>query len=135
MGTSTARRNPGGSEWENLSKNLKKAKPAAEVADTAIKAVLPVLPNGSVKAPLYVTSTEAIKFTYNVKQKGFPAAVKDYTIAKAASKSGSAIGQAIWNSATSDLPPSARNTMTMKIMGNAFKETFAKITKEGVKAL
>ena len=135
MGSSNARRNPGSSSWQRLTRNLRKARPAAEVADTAIKAVLPVLPNGSVKAPLYVGSTEAIKFTYNVKQKGFTTAVKDYAIGKAASTSGSAIGQTIWNIATKDLPPSARNTMTMRIMGNAYKEVFAKIAKEGVKAL
>lgn len=134
MGTSSSRTNPGGTGWAAAGKKLVSRSNAVETADSVIKVVLPILPNGSVKAPLYVCTTEAIKFGLKVREKGVEEAAKDYIIGKAGSKAGSAIGQGIWNTAVSQYgAPTSDPTVNM-ILSNALKQTLSVIGKKGAKA-
>ena len=134
MGTSSSRTNPGGSSWVATGRKLANRSNAVETADSVLKVVLPVLPDGSVKAPLYVCTSEIVKFGLKVKKKGFEEATKDYVAGKTGSTAGSAIGQGIWNTATSQYGEPTSDPTVNNILSNALKQTLSVIGKKGVKA-
>jgi len=85
MGTSSVRRTPhhrrsqrgGGGDGEENQEIMELVFDAADNIDRIMKIVLPLLPNGSAKTPIYIVGSEALFFAYQWHEGGFENAIRE----------------------------------------------------------
>ncbi len=138
MGTSSVRRRPrrrkrkgnGGGGQDSIDW-VEHATDAAEKIDHAIKEVLPLLPNGSAKTPVYIGATETLYFAYKWREGGLEHAFresgrrigKEYLVPFAVDRS--------WGEVTKRMPSSPLS----RYAESAYKRTMTQILNKGVDAL
>ena len=103
----------------------------ATKVDKAFKILLPLLPNGAAKTPIYVAASEATYFAYKWKTEGLDRALresgrrigKEYAVPALVNRS--------WDEIAKRVPPSPLSGYAER----AYKKTMTQILNKGVDAL
>jgi len=138
MGTSSVRKQnfSGGGGSDSLNEGLnEKLENAAPVIDSVMRFFLPLLPNGSVKTPVYCAASELIRFAYAIQEQGLEKAAvstgiritKEYLIPQ--------VANAAWNHVDSYLVKNNLQYPTNKYAEMAFKRTLIEVMNKGVDAI
>jgi len=134
MGTSSCRRVPRSNAWKHVVDDLSEgAEKAAPIVDSAIKTVLPMLPNGSAKTPMYYAGTEGLRFLMDVDKYGFEEAVKREGVRLTRELVAPRTSDALW-SKVSEKDPGLANSPMGTYAERAFKKTMNDIITRGVEA-
>lgn len=104
---------------------------AAEKVDRVLKEVLPLLPNGSAKTPIYIGATETLYFAYKWREGGLEHAIresgrrigKEYVVPFVVDRS--------WAEVAKRMPASPLS----RYAEGAYKRTMTQILEKGVDAL
>lgn len=140
MGTSSVKRTPhggggsggaGGGGGGGESDGEARLEDAAAKLDDAIKAALPLLPDGPAKTPVYIGASETVYFLYQWRQGGLENAARmsgrriaeEYVVPAIVGRS--------WDSVAKRLPPSPLSRYAER----AYKKTMTQILDKGVDAL
>jgi len=142
MGTSSVRQRSGSKKYggaggsDPLINHLnKKPENSAEIFDAVMRALLPFLPDGSVKTPIYCAASELIRFAYAIEDQGLERAMvstgvritKEYIIPQ--------IANATWNQVEAHLVKNNLEFPMNKYAEMAFKRTFIEVMERGVDAI
>jgi hypothetical protein len=109
------------------------AKKAAPIVDTTIKTILPMLPNGSLKAPAYYGATEGVRFLLDVKEYGLEEAAKREGVRLTHDIIAPRISGALWSKVAEKAPGLADSPMGA-YAERTFKTTMNDIITRGVEA-
>lgn len=141
MGTSSVKRTPhrrgggggggGGGDGDGGTGGQERLEDAAAKLDDAIKAALPLLPDGAAKTPVYIGASETVYFLYQWRQGGLENAVRmsgrriteEYVVPALVGRS--------WDAIATRLAPSPLSRYAEK----AYKRTMTQILDKGVDAL
>jgi hypothetical protein len=134
MGTSSCRQAPTSGTWKHVVDDLSDgAKKAAPIVDTTLKTVLPMLPDGSLKAPAYYGATEGVRFLLDVKKYGLEEAAKREGVRLTRDVVAPRISGALWSKVAEKAPGLANSPMGA-YAERAFKTTMNDIITRGVEA-
>jgi hypothetical protein len=134
MGTSSCRQAPKSNAWKNVVADLGEgAKKAAPIVDSTIKIVLPTLPNGSMKVPIYYGGTEGLRFLMDANKYGFEEAVKKEGVRLTQQFVAPQISDGLWSKVAEKAPGLADSPMGA-YAERAFKKTMNDIVTRGVEA-
>ena len=121
-------------EWKNVVTDLtKSARKAAPIVDSGVKTVLPMLPNGSTKAPIYWSASEGIRFCYDVHKNGMEQALKNEGVRLTQTFVAPQISSVLWEK-IAERGPELANSPVGKFAERAFKDTMNDIITRGVEA-
>jgi len=134
MGTSSARQAPRSNQWRSVVSDLgKDIRKAAPIVDSGLKTILPLLPDGHTKAPLYWAASEGVRFCVDVHDKGLEQALKNEGVRLTQKFIAPQISGALWNK-IAEKDPALANSPVGKIAEKAFKDTMNDIITKGVEA-
>jgi len=134
MGTSSARQAPRSDQWRSVVNDLGKGvKEAAPFVDSSLKTILPLLPDGHTKAPLYWAASEGVHFCYDVYNVGLDQALKNEGVRLTKTFVAPQISDALWAKIVAK-KPGLTNSPVGKITEKAFKDTMNDIITMGVEA-
>ena len=104
---------------------------AAAKLDDAIKTVLPFLPDGAAKTPVYIGASETVYFLYQWRQGGLENAIRMSGQRIAEEYAVPALVGRSWDAIATRLPPGPLS----KYAERAYKKTLTQILDKGVDAL
>ena len=134
MGTTSVRRAPRSPEWKRVVTDLgKDVRKAAPLVDSGIKTVLPMLPDGPTKAPIYWGASEGVRFCVDVHDHGLEKAVKNEGVRLTQQFVAPQISDAVWNK-IAEKSPGLANSPTGRIAEYAFRDTMNDIITRGAEA-
>jgi len=119
--------------------DILKEKNAAQTMDYACRCILPMLPNGSAKIPVYYTVRYSVQFLWDTQQYGVDYAAKNLfkgvieTITK--EQIIPMVTKEIWSRVDDEILMSGANKALAKVAEEALSETLATIVEKGIDAL
>lgn len=136
MGTSQSARAPNTSSWKKVASALKSPiRNSATVVDLTLSAVLPLVPANFVNAPIGFGIYEGLKFSTDIKEKGFDRSIKDAAIRISEKYLVTSITNQIWEGASSKIDRKYSSSPFGKLTEIAFKKTISGILTKGVQSL
>lgn len=105
------------------------------MADRAIRIILPLLPNGAAKAPVYYGISRGARFLIDVNNQGFEEAVKNIAGRAIRENIIPEVVKITWNSIEEQIADEKIERPLMEYAEDAYKSTMTRILNEGVNAL
>jgi len=139
MGTSSVRQRSyysGGGSSGDLNTDLNdKLQNTASIVDNVLRTFLPLLPNGSVKTPVYCAASELIRYSYMINEQGVENATVSMGIRLAKEYIIPHLANAAWDHVNSNMVRDNLPYPTNKYAEKAFKSTMIEVMNKGVDAI
>jgi len=139
MGTSSVKQRSyygeGGSSGDINTDMHEKLQNAATILDNVMRTFLPLLPNGSVKTPVYIGASELVRYAILIQEQGLENATVSMGVRVAKEYIIPHVANAAWDNVNSNLVKNNLPYPTNKYAEMAFKKTLVEVMNKGVDAI